>query len=441
MDPLNEVTGFLIGIALLLIGLVIIFWLRAKQPSLKTEVKLFIVAFALRFAISFALYSLNGIKIVGDEDGSGWYAGVLLADRWTNAGMTMLDLPGILMEAFEGVNRGYSYLLGVFCFITNSPYRLPVAALSCFSGAMTVVVIYWIAEETFSTWVAVRAGWWSCVMPSMLIWSAQTLKEPIVILLEVLIAYLGMQLRRKRFRPQHVVVCLCAMGLLVTLRFYAAYLSCITLAVCFALPRVRRFRLTPRMAFYTALVLVPVLTMSWSLLRNEEKVQEFDGERLNQFKGALASTSNTGVQTGLDDMTTAHGFGIAVLIGGAHLLLAPFPWQWGSASLRMLMTIPEVIVWWILFFRGVVPGLVFAIRDRFFAVIPLLVIIFGLGLLYSVTFGNIGLVYRQRAQLLPSLLIFAMAGFEQRALRRAVLRRLKLAKRAQSTAAVPLLQK
>ena len=31
-------------------------------------------------------------------------------------------------------------------------------------------------------------------------------------------------------------------------------------------------------------------------------------------------------------------------------------------------------------------------------------------------FGNVGLIVRQRAQLLPWLLIFAMAGLEQRAL-------------------------
>jgi len=38
-------------------------------------------------------------------------------------------------------------------------------------------------------------------------------------------------------------------------------------------------------------------------------------------------------------------------------------------------------------------------------------------------FGNVGLAYRQRAQLVPWLLIFAMVGLEQRALRRLAARR------------------
>jgi hypothetical protein len=35
-----------------------------------------------------------------------------------------------------------------------------------------------------------------------------------------------------------------------------------------------------------------------------------------------------------------------------------------------------------------------------------------------VTFGNVGLAYRQRAQLLPWLIIIAMVGLERRALKR-----------------------
>jgi hypothetical protein len=44
--------------------------------------------------------------------------------------------------------------------------------------------------------------------------------------------------------------------------------------------------------------------------------------------------------------------------------------------------------------------------------------ILGFGFLYSVMFGNVGLAFRQRAQLLPWLLVFAAVGLEQRALRR-----------------------
>jgi len=41
-----------------------------------------------------------------------------------------------------------------------------------------------------------------------------------------------------------------------------------------------------------------------------------------------------------------------------------------------------------------------------------------MGVLYSISFSNVGLAYRYRATLMPSLLVFAMVGFEQRRLKR-----------------------
>jgi hypothetical protein len=100
-------------------------------------------------------------------------------------------------------------------------------------------------------------------------------------------------------------------------------------------------------------------------------------------------------------------------------MLAPFPWQLLSGgSTRMLLTAPEVMAWWWLFIFGVLPGFWYVVRNRFNEIMPMLVFLFGLGLLYSVMFGNIGLAYRHRAQLLPWLLILAAVGLERRMLRR-----------------------
>ena len=96
----------------------------------------------------------------------------------------------------------------------------------------------------------------------------------------------------------------------------------------------------------------------------------------------------------------------------------------------MVLTTPELVVWWWVFFVGVLPGIWHAIRNRFNEIQPLLFFLLGLGVLYSLMFGNIGLAYRQRAQLLPWLLIFAMVGLEQRNLRR-------IAKRQPMTIAQP----
>ena len=113
---------------------------------------------------------------------------------------------------------------------------------------------------------------------------------------------------------------------------------------------------------------------------------------------------------------------MATLEGGTYLLLAPFPWDLGG-SLRKMLTTPELFIWWWLVVVGLIPGLWYTIRKRLSDVQPLLFFVVGLGLLYSVTFGNVGLAYRQRAQLLPWLVIIAMVGLEQRELRKSARRR------------------
>jgi hypothetical protein len=48
----------------------------------------------------------------------------------------------------------------------------------------------------------------------------------------------------------------------------------------------------------------------------------------------------------------------------------------------------------------------------------MLLFMIALGSVYSLMFGNIGIVYRQRAQLLPYLFMLSMVGFEASRARR-----------------------
>ena len=82
------------------------------------------------------------------------------------------------------------------------------AVLNCFFGALTVVFAYRIARTLFSEWVAIRVGWWTCLLPSLIVWSGQTVKEPAVIFLETLALYGCVNLSKFRFfRSACGVVC------------------------------------------------------------------------------------------------------------------------------------------------------------------------------------------------------------------------------------------
>ena len=405
--------GLVLFVVFGVLGSLVLLSTQKHRETLPMQIKVFATAFALRFISSIAIYQFGLVAVLGDEDSSGWVVGATLRQTWLRQGVGIFELPSVLGGAYSGGHHGYYYLLGLLFYITGSPARMPAAALNCFCGALAVVFAYRIARTLFSDWVAVRVGWWTCFLPSMIVWSAQTLKEPVVILLEVLALYACVHLRKSGFSLRYILLCAAVVILIIPFRFYAAYIIGATILLTLLVPQLskRKIAIVPLIA--VALLVAGFLFGSGQLLQQETQLESFDLQRVQDFKRDVASTGNSGVEAKFDLKTTSGMIG-AIAFGGVHLLLAPFPWQWGGASLRMLFVLPEVVLWWWLFFMGLVPGFWHSVRRRFGDILPLLIFLFGFGFLYSLMFGNVGLVYRQRAQLLPWLLMLAAYGLELR---------------------------
>ncbi|MGE0132769.1 MAG: hypothetical protein AB7U82_32220 [Blastocatellales bacterium] len=416
--------GLIIAILLAVVGSLLIYLTKNHRQRIQFQVKLFLAAFAVRFLASIVIYQFGLINVLKDEDGSGWVAGVSHAKVWEKQGYGIFDLPYLFSLAYNEHHKAYYRMLGAFFMITDSPARLPAAALNCFIGALTVVLIYRVARTLFSEWVAVRVGWLSCLFLSLILWSSQTVKEPIVILLETVALYGCVVLRCKGFSLRHILLCAAAILLVMPFRFYAAYVSAAAVMLTLMLPSLSRRKTSWGSFLAVSAVLIPIAVSSGMLVQREARLDRYDMDFLNRFR-YYAAAGGSGVTTDVD-LDTPAGMSMGLTVGAAHLLLAPFPWQWGG-GLRTLMTVPETLVWWWLFFIGVIPGLKIAIRHRFSDVQPLLFFLLGLVLLYSVMFSNVGLAYRHRAQLLPFLLIFAMVGLEQRAIKQLLARRAQMA--------------
>jgi len=423
-DP-DLFSGIVLFIMLATLGSVALFATLNHRQTLRFQLQLFLCALAIRFALSIAIYLFGLIDVIGDEDASGWLRGVDFRRSWLRQGVNLLQLPVVLLGAFSEQHRGYYYLLGSFFYLTDTPTRLPAAALNCFFGALTVVFTYRIARALFSPWVAKRVGWLVCLFPSMIIWSAQTIKEPVVILLETAALYGCVHLRCLGFSLRHIFLCGLTILLLIPFRSYAGFIVAATVVLVLALPRFGERKLTLSSALGVIMLIVPLVVLSGVLVRQEVQLESFDLKYIESFRHFTSVGTSSAFGSDYDLQSPA-GFSAALAVGAAHLMLAPFPWQLGFGSLRMLLTGPELIVWWWLFFVGVLPGLWHAIRNRFNDVQPLLLFLTGLGLLYSLMSGNVGLVYRQRAQLLPWLLIFAAVGLEQRALRQFAKKRARI---------------
>ncbi|MCS6806073.1 MAG: hypothetical protein RMM98_13070 [Acidobacteriota bacterium] len=425
MEETSLLGGLLVFLGLLLLGSVALAARQLSYQAFEFELRLFFVAFVLRFAMSLMIYQFGLVEVLKDEDASGWWRGHDLYRAWTAQGLGLFDLPAAMAQAFDfgvGRNRGYFYMLGGFFYLTGIATRMAAAALNGFFGALTVVLVYRIARSLASDWVAVRVGWWSCFFPSLIIWSAQTIKEPVIIFLQTLALYACVQLKREHISPTYIGLCIAAGVLLIPFRFYAAYVVIVAVLVTLLLPRINEGKLTISTGLILAVLLGGLVSVTGILSLQEAELQRrgYDLRYVEKFR-YHASAGRLGTGSGVKsdfDLETPTGFVMGAAFGGVHLLLAPFPWQFGGGSVRMMLTAPEMVVWWWLFFVGVLPGLWYVVRHRWPEVLPLLIFVAGLGLLCSIAFGNIGLAYRQRAQLLPWLLIFAMVGLEQRARRR-----------------------
>jgi hypothetical protein len=415
-------TGLVSGtilLALLLVFGMHLVRISAQRAHAEEDQRLFLVALLLRFAASVGIYELGLVSVLLDEDASGWLGGARLYFQWTRDGYSIFDLPPLLVRAYENPlgNLGYQHMLGAVFFLTGAPARLAAAAVNCFFGAMTVVLVKRIADRLFSRWVAIRVGWWACLMPSLVAWSAQTLKEPAVIVLETIAIYSCVRLRMLRFSPRHVAACAAAILLLGAFRFYAAYVTGVVVLLTLATPFLRERRSTFASAVAIVAILVPIVLFTGVVAQHERVIDRFSLRTLQEMRDHTARNTGSGVV--LDyDLETPYGFTMSALIGGAHLLLAPFPWQLEGASPRMLLTLPELVAWWWLVFMGLIPGFRYLLRHRFADIRPLLYFTASMGLLYSIIFSNVGLVYRYRAQLLPWLLIFTIVGLELRAARK-----------------------
>src|SRR5262245_35314679 len=343
-QPNNDLMG---GIAFLLVfagrGSFLLTLTRKHYQTRNEQIILFLCALGVRFAASIVVYELGLVKVLGDDDASGWIGGVALSNGWDKRGLGLLSLPEMWGEAYEKHHMGFPYLSGLFFCFTGSSARMPIAALNCFFGALTVILGYRIAITLFSRWTAVRAGWVICFFPSLIIWSAQTLKEPVIIFLEALALYACVNLKLSGFSVKYILLCATAIVLLPTFRFYAAYLAGAAAIMALVIPRIGARIGKSKLSFKTAMAAVavaalvaPLAVSSGYLARNEAVFERFTKvKEIEKFKYNVAAGYGSGFE-GNYDLNSPGGMAMALGVGGAHLLLAPFPWQLERASLLML---------------------------------------------------------------------------------------------------------
>jgi hypothetical protein len=391
--------GLFIGLVAAAVSFVSLFQGEEDRPFL---IRLLIWALGLRWLVGLAIFYLGKQSSIGPDYATYDFFGDLLCRTWQG----LVDSRWV--PARMNANRSgwgmYYYVASIYYLIGRN--SLAIQLLNCAYGAATCVLVYRIANLVYpSRRVARLAAMLTAFSPSMVLWSAQGLKEAPIILCLCLCTLFTLRLCRK-FEALGLVSLLLSLFCLYSLRHYAFYV--LFVAIAGALLFTAKKFTTVRIIQGVGLVVILGLTFAY-LGADKVAQKSFDLKRIQEGRvwGAKASGSGFGGDVDITDSSEALSY---LPIGLIYVLFAPFPWM--IRSIGQWLTLPEMVVWW-----AAVPLLIrgywIVIKEKLLDSLTLTIFTLMLTLAYALFQTNVGTVHRQRAQLFVFFFIFISIGWER----------------------------
>lgn len=390
--------------ALPLVGVMALAVYRLEDRSFL--LRLFITALLIRVCIGSLIYVFHWQGFFGGDALTYDYFGNALLKVWE--GNTDYQRA---VDLFSGGGSasgwGMLYMVaGIYKFTGQD--MLATQFVNCILGASTAPIAYLISMEIFPhKRIARTCALLTAYFPSLVLWSCQGLKDgPIVFLLVLsMLATLKLGIR---FSFKYLAFLALSLIFLLTLRFYVFYIVVLAITVAFILGR-RQLTAQSFARQFIVLVVIGMALAYFGVTRYATQQYEAYGslEQLKLMRMDASQSAQSGFAEDVDVSSTSGALS-AIPLGLTYLMLAPFPWQ--LASLRQIITLPEMIIWWSSI-PLLVLGMWFAVKHRFREVTPIIIFTTLLTLTYSILQGNVGTAYRQRAQLLVFYFFFVGIGF------------------------------
>lgn len=367
--------------------------------------RLFVAGLITRVVISLAIFVFRGQDFFGGDAITYDFYGSAQLLGW-GGDKYYQSLANQFVRSGEGSGWGMVYLVAaVYGLIGRN--MLAIQLMNAVFGSATAVVVYLCAQHVFqNSRVARIAGIAVAFYPSLVLWSAQGLKDgPIVFFLAL--AILSTLRLGEKLTIKYILILLGALIALLALRFYVFYMICVAIAGAFIIG-MQQVTATSFARQLSAVILLGLALTYVGVTRSASlQIERYSLQRLQLSRLDQARSAESGFGRDVDVSSTSGALS-TIPIGVVYLLFAPFPWQ--ITSLRQSITLPEMIIWWASF-PLLVLGLWFAIKYRLRMISPILIFTVMLTLAYSVFQGNVGTAYRQRAQLLVFYFIFVAVGF------------------------------
>jgi hypothetical protein len=383
---------------ILVVGLMVFSFIVRLLPEGERPwmMRLLLLAFGLRLTMATMFGTFPETRIF-HEDSDGYdVIAIQMATYYRGEGPPRHNL--------HDTNGGFLYYLGGLDFVFGR-YRVVPSFFHCFLGALICFMVYRLAARMFHVLVAKRAALLVCVMPSMILWSALSLKDALVTFLIVVTLSSCISLK-ERLTVTNVLGTLLPLAAIQPTRFYITYFVGFAVVVSLAVDRWNRLVSGIYKQLFLAMALLGLFAMVGLSEGTRSDLDYFDLEFVSTYRRGMASTARSGFDHDADVSTPGKALSY-MPVGVAHLMFAPFPWQ--LTALRPLMAAPETIFWWFLF-PATVRGIRFAFKRRFAASSPLLIFAVTLTCGYSLIHGNVGSGFRQRAQIFVFLFIYSALG-------------------------------
>jgi len=315
----------------------------------------------------------------------------VIADRFTSGQASAWGMVNLISVIYSIIGRN----------------TLAIQFVNSVIGAATAILIFHCAQHVYkNTRVARIAAICVAFFPSLVLWSAQGLKDAPIVFFLALAILASLRLNEK-LSVKYAAILVVALFSILSLRFYVFYMIAVAIAGGFIIG-FQKFTATNFARQFVVILLVGVSLTYLGVTRYASAQFDRFGS-LETLQRSRTDLSRAGSGFGQEvDVSTTQGALSTIPLGLVYLLFAPFPWQ--LASLRQSITFPEMIIWWCSF-PLLVLGIWYSIKYRLRQIAPILIFTTMLSIAYSVFQGNVGTAYRQRAQLLVFYFIFVAVGF------------------------------
>ena len=375
---------------------------RSEQAALKLARTAFvlrvIVAFVTNFFFQQGLFAPDELTYDG--------RGAALASYWS--GLIAVN-PA---TTFQAESKGFYYIVAALYFPFGQFPILP-KLLNAWVGSRAVLELFRITRLIGGSETAgLRAAKFMTYFPSQVLWSSLLIRD-------VWVQWVLLRLAREmaelkgRFIPSRIISAGFLIWSLTQFRSYLLYAAVGPFALSFVIGRSKDM---VRNLFVGAALAIALVYLGAQGVGagagTESRIQTMDLVELQRLRAWSSSSAAADSGFASDaDVSTVGGALSLLPVGLLYFFLAPFPWQLGS--LQQSLAVPEVLFFYTLV-PGLLAGIMFLLRKRLADSVGVLLVTITVTFGYAIGQGNVGTLYRHKAQVIGFYYAFAAIGSENR---------------------------